>query len=55
MHHNEIINKDLKPENLLLNKGYILKIIDFGLSNYFNKTQLLSTPCESHATPPQKW
>ena len=53
IHHNEIVHRDLKPENLLLSKGYILKIIDFGLSNFFNKTKLLSTPCGSpcYASP----
>ena len=53
IHYNEIVHRDLKPENLLLSKGYILKIIDFGLSNYFNKTKLLSTPCGSpcYASP----
>ena len=53
IHHNEVVHRDLKPENLLLSKGYILKIIDFGLSNFFNKTNLLSTPCGSpcYASP----
>ena len=53
LHHNEIVHRDLKPENLLLSKGYILKIIDFGLSNYFNRTKLLATPCGSpcYASP----
>ena len=44
IHHNEVVHRDLKPENLLLSKGYILKIIDFGLSNFFDKSNLLSTP-----------
>ena len=53
LHFNNIVHRDLKPENLLLSKGYILKIIDFGLSNYFDKTTLLSTPCGSpcYASP----
>ena len=53
IHHNEVVHRDLKPENLLLSKGYILKIIDFGLSNFFDKTNLLSTPCGSpcYASP----
>ena len=45
----------MKPENLLLTKDHILKIIDFGLSNYFKKDQieLLETPCGSpcYASP----
>ena len=53
IHYNEVVHRDLKPENLLISKEYILKIIDFGLSNYFNKINLLSTPCGSpcYASP----
>ena len=49
MHSLGIVHRDLKPENLLLNENNILKIIDFGLSNYFklNQDQLLKTPCGS--------
>ena len=53
LHHYGIVHRDLKPENLLLNKKNILKIIDFGLSNYYNEIDLLSTPCgsPSYASP----
>ena len=55
IHSLGIVHRDLKPENLLLTKEYILKIIDFGLSNYYNinKKELLSTPCGSpcYASP----
>ena len=55
IHSLGIVHRDLKPENLLLTKNHILKIIDFGLSNYFNqnKKNLLSTPCgsPSYASP----
>ena len=47
MHKIGIVHRDLKPENLLINKNNILKIIDFGLSNYYDKNKLLSTPCGS--------
>ncbi len=53
IHSLGIVHRDLKPENLLLTKNHILKIIDFGLSNYFDKKNLLSTPCgsPSYASP----
>ena len=55
IHSLGIVHRDLKPENLLLTHEHILKIIDFGLSNYFQKDemQLLETPCGSpcYASP----
>ena len=53
IHLNNIIHRDLKPENLLLTKNNILKIIDFGLSNFKPENNLLSTPCGSpcYASP----
>ena len=55
IHSLGIVHRDLKPENLLLTDEHILKIIDFGLSNYFKsgQTKLLSTPCGSpcYASP----
>ena len=53
IHKHNIIHRDLKPENLLLSKDDILKIIDFGLSNYSRYDILLDTPCGSpnYASP----
>ncbi len=53
IHKNNIVHRDLKPENLLLSKTDLLKIIDFGLSNYTGSDVLLGTPCGSpcYASP----
>ena len=53
LHTNKIVHRDLKPENLLLTKRKVLKIIDFGLSNYSPENQFLNTPCgsPSYASP----
>ena len=47
IHSKNIVHRDIKPENILLNKDNIIKIIDFGLSNYYNENMLLSTLCGS--------
>ena len=53
IHSKNIVHRDLKPENLLINNKKILKIIDFGLSNFIKKDEFLSTPCGSpcYASP----
>ena len=53
IHLNGVVHRDLKPENILISKGNILKIIDFGLSNFYNGNNLLKTPCGSpcYASP----
>ena len=53
IHKKDIAHRDLKPENLLLSKDDVLKIIDFGLSNYSYFNFLLGTPCGSpcYASP----
>ena len=53
IHSLGIVHRDLKPENLLLTKDKILKIIDFGLSNYTKVGGVLGTPCGSpcYASP----
>ena len=39
LHSLGIVHRDLKPENLLLTNEHLLKIINFALSNYFQKIQ----------------
>jgi 5'-AMP-activated protein kinase, catalytic alpha subunit len=50
LHQSEVTHRDLKPENLLLKStpnGWIVKIVDFGLSNTHEGGRLLSTACGS--------
>ena len=53
LHSKGIAHRDPKPENILLGENHIIKLIDFGLSNYFDKNKLLITPCGSpcYASP----
>ena len=53
IHLKNIVHRDLKPENLLIYNQNILKIIDFGLSNFNKNDEFLSTPCGSpyYASP----
>ena len=49
-----ICHRDIKPENILLNEEHTqIKFIDFGLSNYFNQSELLYSSCGSpcYASP----
>lgn len=55
LHKNDITHRDLKPENLLLKKtpdGYMIKIVDFGLSNTHEGGRMLSTACGSPCYAP---
>ncbi|KAF7722985.1 serine/threonine-protein kinase KIN2 [Apophysomyces ossiformis] len=47
MHRNSIVHRDLKVENILINKHGHVKIIDFGLSNLFAPEKKLTTYCGS--------
>ena len=55
IHQCGIAHRDFKPENIIVtNDNQILKIIDFGLSNTYEKGQLLKTACGSPCyVPPE--
>eukprot|EP00913_Durusdinium_trenchii_P024101 g22634.t1 len=47
VHETNVVHRDMKPENLLLDERQCIKIVDFGLSNTFQDQQLLQTACGS--------
>ncbi|KAI8342358.1 kinase-like domain-containing protein [Chlamydoabsidia padenii] len=46
-HRNAIVHRDLKIENILITRDENIKIIDFGLSNFYSTHSLLNTFCGS--------
>ena len=46
-HHNSVVHRDLKIENILIADDGDIKLIDFGLSNLFRRDDLLRTFCGS--------
>ena len=47
IHKLNIVHRDMKPENLLIDDKKNIKIVDFGLSNTFKDNELLKTACGS--------
>ena len=47
LHKSGVCHRDLKPENLLLDYDNTLRIVDFGLSNMYEKNETLKTACGS--------
>ena len=44
---NNILHRDLKPQNILLSKNYDIKITDFGFATYYTKDSIINTLCGS--------
>ena len=42
-----VAHRDIKPQNILLNTGGVVKIADFGLSNMMTDGEFLRTSCGS--------
>jgi non-specific serine/threonine protein kinase len=47
LHHNKIMHRDIKPQNLLINYNNEIKIIDFGFARHFETENLMNTVCGS--------
>lgn len=47
LHSLNIVHRDLKPENILVNSRNTIKIIDFGLSQFFKNEEDLNFACGS--------
>ena len=44
---NNILHRDIKPQNILLTKDNVIKIADFGFARYFKGNDMIETLCGS--------
>jgi serine/threonine protein kinase len=44
---NNILHRDLKPQNILLSKNFDIKLTDFGFATYYTKDTIINTLCGS--------
>lgn len=47
IHKNSLVHRDLKIENIMIDQNDNVKIIDFGLSNFYDNKRFLQTFCGS--------
>lgn len=43
LHSNHVIHRDLKPQNILINRDQTIKIADFGLARYYSMQSSFTT------------